>query len=221
MASKTQARRRRARGAFALARLRLRAAWGVRAARVLAVVTALGFGVAALVLRAGDGAALGGLPVVAVQCLGWLAGAPIALAAAEDLRAQDRRDGIVALAAPRGTSPSALVSARTFAAMTEIAFVIGAPALVLSLFTAALAARPGVALARVGLGLGAASFAVVAGVVLGGLGAACARVGGPRGRLLLMAVVLLPWALADLTGHGGWSIPGALGAVLDAVMVAR
>jgi hypothetical protein len=61
----------------------------------------------------------------------------------------------------------------------------------------------------------------VAGVTLGGLGAACGRVGHAQGRWLLVAAVVGPWMLADLAGHGAWSIPGALGAVLDFALGAR
>jgi hypothetical protein len=63
--------------------------------------------------------------------------------------------------------------------------------------------------------------AVVAGVTLGGAGAVCGRIGRARGRWLLLAVIVGPWVLADLAGHGAWSIPGALGAVVDFVLGAR
>ena len=89
------------------------------------------------------------------------------------------------------------------------------------LLTAALAGHGGVALHRLALGVGAAGFAVVTGVTLGAVGSACGRVGRARGRWLLAAVVVGPWMLADLVGHGAWSIPGALGAVLDFALGAR
>jgi hypothetical protein len=211
---------RRALGALALARARLRAVRGVRAARVLAGLTTVGFAGTALVLRTSDGpgASLEGLVITAARWLVWLSAAPIALAAAEDRRAHDRREGIVALAAAHGLPPEALESARTLAAMAEIVSAIGAPLLVLSLLTAALAGHADVALARVGLGLSAGGFVIVTGVTLGGLAAACARVGGPRGRWLFVGLMAVPWMLADLAGHGSWSIPGALGAVLNAAL---
>jgi hypothetical protein len=58
-------------------------------------------------------------------------------------------------------------------------------------------------------------FGAVSGVTLGGLAAASGRAAGPRGRSLLAAVVLVPWALADLAGNAAWSIPGALDAFLS------
>jgi hypothetical protein len=72
-----------------------------------------------------------------------------------------------------------------------------------------------VVLASAAAGLGAVAFAVIAGVTLGGLGAICGSLGRARGRWLLFAAVFGPWVLADMAGHGGWSIPGALRAVLD------
>jgi hypothetical protein len=85
----------------------------------------------------------------------------------------------------------------------------------LTLFTAALAGSARLALARVGLAILAAAFSGIVGVTLGGLASLCARAGRARGRLLLVALVAGPWALADLLDHGAWSIPGALAAVLD------
>lgn len=223
MLSTKEARVRRARGAVALARARLRAVRGARAARASAWMIAIGFGVAAVVLRVSDGAdaALGGLVISAARSIAWLAGAPLALAAAEDHRAADRRDGVLALAAARGVSPEGLASARVVATMAEIANVLGLPVLLLALLTAALSGRAGAAIDRVALGLGAVAFAIVAGVTLGGLGAASARIGRERGRWVLFALVFAPWALADLAGHGAWSIPGALGAVLDFALRVR
>ena len=217
MPSTRQASVRRSRGAVALMRARLGRHRWARVGKTLAWLTAGGFAAAAVGLRWSDGAdaSLSGLVVAAAHGVPWLVGAPVALAAAEDHRAADRREGISALAAARGISPSALAAARVLAAMEEIAWGIGAPLVALAALTAALAGRFGAAVDRVGLALGAALFALIAGVALGGLGAACARVGGARGRWLLIAIVVGPWALADLAGRGAWSIPGALGAALD------
>jgi hypothetical protein len=190
-----------------------------------ALAWALTGGLAAMAVgeRMSEGAdvSLRGLVVLAAHGVPWLVGAPIALAAAEDHAAADRHDGILALAASRGVSPSGLGAARVLAAMEEIAWGIGAPLATLALLTAALAGRVPAVLDRVGLALGVAAFAMVAGVVLGGLGAACGRLGGARGRWLLLAIVVGPWMLADLAGRGAWSIPGALGVALDLVLGGR
>jgi len=223
MPSTRKASVRRSQGAVALARARLRATGGWRVARASVWMVTAGFAVVALVLRIADGsdAALGGLIVAAAHAVTWLAGAPLALAAARDHRSADRRDGVLALAAARGVSSQSLASARVIAAMAEIAAAVGLPVLLLALLTAALSGRAAAALDRVALGLGAVGFAIVAGVTLGGLGSACGRVGGARGGWLLFAVVVAPWLLADLAGHGAWSIPGALGAVLDFALRVR
>jgi hypothetical protein len=223
MASTRQAGLRRTRAVVALCRGRLLALRGVRFARVVAALCAAGFAAAAVMLRVTDGAdaSLEGLTVTAAHWIAWIAGAPLAFAAAEDHAARDRRDGVEALAAMRGISPAALDSGRTIGAMTAVAWAIGAPLAALALFTAALAGRGSVALHRAGLGLSALAFAVIAGVTLGGVGSVCSRVGRARGRWLLAAVLLGPWVLADLTGQGAWSIPGALGAVLDFLLGAR
>jgi hypothetical protein len=223
MPSSRQAIFRRSQGAVALARARLRETGGARAARAGAWSVTLTFAAIAVGLRLTDGAnaALSGVVASAAPWVAWLAGVPLSLAAADDARTADRRDGVLALAAARGFGPSGLGSARALAAMIEIARAIAVPLVALALLTAALAGRAGAALDRIGHGAGAALFAIVAGVTLGGVGAACGRVGGARGRWLLVAVVIGPWMLADLAGRGAWSIPGALGAVLDFTVRAR
>ena len=207
----------RGRGLVALASRRLRASVGGRFATVASILIVLAFAGIALALRSVDGSLspLEGLVPTAATWLAWAAAAPIALSAARDRRLLDRREGLDALAAGRGFSASALEAARALGAMTTITTALGTPLVVLALFTAALAGSVRLALARLVLAALAAAFALTAGVTLGGLASICARVGRARGRLLLFALVVGPWMLADLLGHGAWSIPGALAAVLD------
>ncbi|MFS8069777.1 MAG: hypothetical protein ACMG6S_25720 [Byssovorax sp.] len=207
----------RGRGLVALAARRLRATAGGRIATVASVPIVLAFAGIAVALRSADGARspLEGLVPLAATWLAWAAAAPLALSAARDRRLLERREGLDALAAARGFSSSALEAARALGAMTTIAAALGAPLVLLALFTAALAGSLELAVARLALAALAAVFAVIAGVTLGGLASLGARRGRARGRLLLFAVVAGPWMLADLLGHGAWSIPGALAAVLD------
>lgn len=211
---------RRVRGAIALSRVRLRQATGGRLALVLGALVAMIFAGIAIVLRVSDGAdaPLAGLVATAAEWIAWLAGAPIALAAARDRQAIDRAEGIEALAAGRGVSAGALASARVLAAMIEVARAIGVPLCAIALIAAGLAGSGRVALFRVAVALGAAAFAMIAGVTLGGIAAACGRFGRARGRLLFATVILGPWMLADLAGRPAWSIPGALSAVLSFAM---
>lgn len=208
---------RRSQGVVALARARLRASGRARFGRLGAWAVVLGFAIMAVALRAEGGAdaSLADVVAGAARWVAWLAGAPLALAAAEDHAARDRRDGILALVAPRGISTAGLASARALAAMMEIARAIAVPLLLLAALTAGLAGRGRAVLESAGAGAGVVAFALVAGVTLGGLGAACGRIGRARGQRLLLGIVVLPWLLADLAGHGAWSIPGALAAVLD------
>ena len=207
----------RGRGLVALAAQRLRGSAGGRFAAVAAIPVALAFAGIAVALRSVDGSLspLEGLVPTAATWLAWAAAAPLALSAARDRRLLDRREGVDALAAARGFSAGALESARALGAMAAITTALGVPLVALTLFTAALAGSVRLALARLGLALLAAALSVIVGVTLGGLASLCARTGRARGRLLLVALVAGPWMLANFLGHGAWSIPGALEAVID------
>jgi hypothetical protein len=215
--STEEARARRGSGLLALARARLRRSGGGRAASVFRILLFVGFAGAILVVRATDGgdAPLTGFIGAAARWVAWLVGAPLALAAAQDHHALDQRDGIAPLAAIRGFPPRSLEAARVLGAMLEITLALGVPLVALAGLTAAVAGSPALAFVRIGLGFAAAAFAIVAGVTLGGISAACGQLGRARGRLLLFAVVVGPWILADVTGYRSFSIPGALAAALD------
>lgn len=215
-----RARRALLRGAVALGRARLRGTRGFRLGLAAAVLIGVVDAFTLLLLSMDDpSVTLDGTLVGAAGWLAWTAAGPIALAAAHDRAAADRGEGIEALAAARGVPPGGLEAARALAAMQMIALVIGAPALVLAGIGALLAGGAGAALRFASLGAALVLFAAVAGVTLGGLAAMSGRVAGPRGRGLFAAIVLVPWALADLAGSARWSIPGALDAFLS--MTAR
>jgi hypothetical protein len=99
--------------------------------------------------------------------------------------------------------------------MSAVTWAIGGPLVLITLLAAALAGGASAALHRALAAVGALVFAGVAGIALGALGAISGRVARRRGRWLLVALVVAPWALADLAGHGAWSLPGALSAVID------
>lgn len=203
-----------------LARERLRRTKGGRWSALLGLVLMTGFGLIALVLRADDGpgVALGGLFETAARTIAWAAGVPLGLAIAHDRARADRAAGIDALAASRGSGRSALEAARTAAAMLQTTLAIGLPLLVLALLGVALAGSFTSAIRHLGLAAGLAVFSILAGVTIGGLAAACGRLGAMRGRSLLAAVVLVPWILTDLAGLRAWSVPGALGAALSFIV---
>lgn len=215
LARRRAAVRRSLRAAVALGCARLRGAPGGRLGLAAAALISLGYGAMALVLRLDDGAtSLEGLLGSAARGLAWAAAGPVALAAAHDRPAADRRDGIEALAAARGISRASLHGARSLAAMREVARVVALPLAALSVLAALFSGSALLALRHLAFGAALALFGVVSGVTLGGLAAASGRVAGARGRALFLALILVPWALADLAGDSRWSIPGALGAFL-------
>jgi len=180
------------------------------------MLVAIVFAILALILRIADGVTwFPGLIETALYWILWIAGGSVALVAANDRPGADRADGLESLVASRGASPEALAASRVLAAMVELAVVIGAPAVALALFTAAIAGTLEMALRHLAFVLAVAVFAAIAGATLGGLASACSRIGAARGRSLFAAVVIVPWLLADLAGRGAWSIPGALRAVLS------
>jgi hypothetical protein len=200
-------------GLLALARRQLRRSFGSK----LGAAGAAGVALVALVLAMGsDGAARRAdwieLATGAARWLCWLGAGPLVLAAAGPRDAADHLDGIEQLAALRGHDPGTLRRARVMAAMVATAWRVALPALALCLGFAALDGHLVAALLRHAVALGL--FAVLVGVLLGGLGALCSEVGRGRGRALLLGVVLVPWALADRAGHPDWSIPGALAEAL-------
>lgn len=223
MPSTQQARVSRVRSVVALCRERLGATRAGRFGRGFGLVLAAGFAAVAVGLRLTDGAdaSLSGLTLAAARWIAPVTGGALAYAAAEDRVAADRREGIEALAAARGISPTSLEAARVLAAMAAVARGIGVPLGLLALLTTALAGSVPVVAHRLAVALGALVFAGVTGVTLGGVGAVCGRLGQGRGRWLLLAVVAGPWMLADLAGAGAWSIPGALRALLDFTLSGR
>lgn len=182
----------------------------------MAIVATVGFAIAAVALRVADGAAasLGGLIAQCVRSVAWIGGGTVALAAAHDRGGLDRAEGIDVLAALGGAPAPALRAARAAGAIWTVALTIGAPGAALAVLTAVLAPSPEVALRRLGLALGALAFAVASGTVLGLLASAAGHLAGRRGRWLLVGLVVVPWALADVAGRPTWSVPGALDALL-------
>lgn len=194
---------------FAAARLARRP--GSRAGLALALALAGAGALATAALRLGGGEDLGASVAgwIAEGSL-WLAGLPVALSAAGDGLRRDAEEGIVTLTAARGLGLRSLELARTLAAIrlvsvrVALAPIVASLTWLLSTFALAGAAR---ALAASLL------FAVAAGVTFGGLGAACARLGRPRGRTLLLVALFVPWLLASLAGRASFSLPGALSAL--------
>lgn len=204
------------RAAIQLCRERVAASRRGRFARGMSFAI-VGFAfVVALSIRATDGPAapVGGLLRKAAIALAWIAGGLLAHAAARDTSAEDRADGVEALVAARGVSASLLRGARSLGATSQMVRSIGAPLVVLSLSTAALAADAPSAARRVIAAALLFAWAVVTAFTLGGIATLCARLFGSRGPSAFLAIVVGERLVAGALGIAAWSIPGALDAVL-------
>jgi hypothetical protein len=198
----------RDRAVIALCRRRLSGRLGARLSWVLGLgVTLVALG---LVLAGGESLGTRELLLRAVRWMAWLAVPPIALAAAGSPVERDRGDGVDVLVRIHGVSSRRLGMARGVAAMVEVAFRVALPAWTLCVLVAVLTPAWSLLAMLPGLLL----FAGWAGLVLGGLGAACGHFGGTRGRSLLLVVVLAPWVVADGWGLPQLSIPGAMDLML-------
>lgn len=206
--------------AAALTRSRLERTTLSRVGFSAAISLALTLAVVAAIARASDGstAPLDGLIDIGAAAIAFVAAAPTTLAAATDRRTIDREDGIEALAAMRGVHVTQLELARTYAAMMHIGRTTAVPLVMLGLTVAALASTGAMALQRLVLTAALVVFSGIVGVVLGSVATLSARVGGRRGKLVVAAVVLLPWIVGNLFGRGIYSIPGALDAALALIL---
>ncbi len=191
--------------------------WG-RFARLNAVVLAVYFAAWVIFLRVDQGttAPLLGLPVKAARLAVWTAALPLALAASHQRALIERREGFESLSLSLGAPVRALVAARFLAAASRAARAVAIPGVVAALV--ALACAPSVAsVADRALVLAlVAGFALLSGVVLGPLAAACELLAPLRGRSLFLVVLAASWGVADLTDRPLLSVTGALDLCLRA-----
>jgi hypothetical protein len=195
----------------ALSERRLREAFGGRVAGVYGSGIALSYVVALLVMKSRSEAIL----AQALVALAWIPAGLVALGAARDQARLDDEQGFVSLVRQRGFDARELELARFLAAARRIAKVTGYPALVLVLARAALARGADAALASLEAAAGAAVFVLCLSLLLAGLARASAIVSGGRGRLVFVAVVLVPHVAAALFPDMP-SVPRLLGSILGA-----
>lgn len=197
-------------------RARLSRARGARWARYTGYAILGTFAGCAIALRSIDGrtAALEGYVVLAARVSAWLCGGLVALSASNQRAWTDRRDGVEALSAMRGVRGRALEAARVASVGMEITRAVLVPPLVVGVLTIALAGSASSAVARAGVVGVVALFAMVEGLVVGGVASLLDRLRPAGARGLLVAVVVVPWALLDLIGAPGLSVPGFLSGLL-------
>ena len=196
------------RGALALGRHGVGGRLGAHLGTALAIAVALVYGFAAstgLELAAESNR---GLVAGSLRWAAWVGAGPVALAAARG----DGDRGLPALAKLAGIDPTQQALGRALAAALAMTLRIAAPALVVCLAGA-------IRFPSVGWGalaLGASAAAIVIGAVIALVAVGCARIAPERGRSLFVAVVLLPHVVSRGAAEG-WSLPGILGAVIDAL----
>jgi hypothetical protein len=195
----------------ALSERRLREAFGGRVARVYGWGIAVSYVLALFLLKSRAEAIL----AQALVALSWIPAGLVALGAARDQARLDDEQGFVSLVRQRGFDARELELARFLAAARRIAKVTGYPALVLVLARAALARGTDAALMSLSSAAGAAAYVVCLSLLLAGLARASAIVSGGRGRLLFVAVVLVPHVAGALFPEMP-SVPRLLGTILAA-----
>lgn len=201
-------------------RSRLKRARGARFARYLGYAVLGLFAGCAIALRSIDGqtAAIEGYVILAARVSAWLCGGLVAISAANQRAWTDRRDGVEVLSAMRGVRGRALEAARALSVAMEIARVTFLPPLGVGALTIALSGSVSSAVSRVGVLLVVLAFALLEGVVVGAVATLLDRLRPAGARGLLVAVVILPWAILDLVGAPALSIPGFLGGAFDVAL---
>ncbi|MBW2525151.1 MAG: hypothetical protein JRI23_13290 [Deltaproteobacteria bacterium] len=179
-------------------------------------VALFGLSLGAVLVQSDGAAALPPLLARTVRWSLWLGVGPLALAIANARPERDRADGVEALAALRGISRAHVEVARVLAAVVQTTLRCAVPIVGLCAALALLFWQAAPLLLALAVGFCGVSLA--AGLVVGGVASLCGRLGGRRGRTLLLAAVLLPWLLAGELGHPFASMPGLLDLVLSAAV---
>jgi hypothetical protein len=189
--------------------------WGVKAARVYAVLLSISVTgtIWFLVRRFGPDVTTVSLVARAAALLTWIAGGVAALALAAPPKDVALVNGIAALASSHGLDDRTIARAELAATIRVLAEVIFVPVAGIALFVSLFVAR-GTLDGGIWPILGSVLFAAVAAILIGVVVVACRWWGGRRGRALLLTMVLVPFVLADLLlpARSGelLSIPGIL-----------
>ncbi|MEO6600502.1 MAG: hypothetical protein ABIQ16_11550 [Polyangiaceae bacterium] len=202
----------RERALIALFDLGRKKGFTLRAARLYAIGVFLGYALAILLAHGSDRRALfQGFVHAALVSLSWAVGALAALGAAQTLARSSANDPLTALAVGRGYSVRSLLRARTVSVAVRVARWVGLPGVLLVVVGLArgatplwgLAVAPAVVVYASALGLSVAVLALFS-----------AELSPRRPRLMLIALVLVPYLIAQ--AFPGFPSPiGLLSSLLD------
>lgn len=162
----------------------------------------------------GQGVHVAGVLGRAAIVIGWVAGVIVSWWSATDRAGADEVDGVIGLARCHGLPLEWMPLARALAAWARLFLLVLAA--LLPVLIATIAASPSLALVawRSSALLPIMLYACAVGLVGGALASACGAISPRRGRSLLAALVLVPWALDGVFvgghAHAG-SLPGLLG----------
>jgi hypothetical protein len=193
----------------ALSERRLSDAFGGRIARLYGWGIAGSYGLALFLVSSRAETILS----QALVALSWIPAGLVALGAARDQARLDDENGFVALVRQRGFDARDLELARFYAAALRLARITGWPALALVLLHATRARGLDTLLAAGFSALGAGVYVLCLSVLLAALARASAIISGGRGRVTLVALILVPH-LARALFPSLPSVPGMLGNIL-------
>jgi hypothetical protein len=205
------------RRAVRLAVWRLAASFAFKSAAALCICASVWFTACVIFLGVkGHRDEVASVVSTAAIVIGWLAGGIVGLWAASDRNKADCADGVLAMAQCHGISPDRLRIGRAagaFVSLSCLVFLCTAPVCIASIACAS-GLKP--ALARGAALLVVGAFSCGVGLTGGVLGSACGAIAPRRGRTVLCALVLMPWAfdavLPSARSAVG-SLPGLLGFV--------
>jgi len=187
-----------------------------RFARFASVLLAGIFVASVITLRVSDGskAATTGLQTSAARWSMWLVGLAVAFAASRGRTTADRRDGFELLADMRGLGGGTLLLARAVAGFWLSLRFMAIPALFVGVASIAASGSVRVAVDRTLVLCAVAVFSLAVSLVLPPLAAVIESIAPKRGGSVLISVLLVTAALAELANDPAFSIFGLLGAAL-------
>jgi hypothetical protein len=203
-----------------LLRYLLAGRWGIRAARIYAVMVSISITATIWVIarRYGPDDATVSLVARSAGLLTWIAGGIATLALSAPPKDRAFAEGVASLATVRGFDEDAIARAGVAATIRILFEVIAVPVAAIGAFVLVFVAGGRIRGVLLPIA-GATVFALFASIVLGVLASGCRKWGGAQGRSWLLVVVFLPWLVAELVlggkGAAYLSIPGLLGQVWE------